>query len=101
MSAVSRFGDAVLVAFLIAQALDGVLTYVGVASLGPGAEGNPLVATLIPWLGLGATVAAAKIFAGSLGIVLYLRGVHAIVAALTGFYFAAAVLPWARVLFLH
>ena len=40
----SRFGDVALVAFLLAQACDGVLTYVGVSTYGVRIEGNPLLA---------------------------------------------------------
>jgi uncharacterized membrane protein len=95
----SLFGDLAVVGFLLAQACDGVFTYVGVATIGPGIEGNPLLATLIGAMGGGATLVAAKVAAGLLGILLHLTGVHRVVAALTCLYFAAAVVPWATVLF--
>jgi hypothetical protein len=50
-------------------------------------------------MGGGAALVGAKLVAGSLGILLHLTGVHRIVAALTCLYFAAAVVPWARLLF--
>ena len=95
----ARFGNVVVVAFLIAQACDGVLTYIGVATYGPRAEGNPLLGWLIGTLGCGAGVAAAKAAAGAFGIALHLVAVHRVVAALAAFYFLAAILPWAGLLF--
>ena len=95
----SRFGDAVLVAFLLAQACDGVLTYVGVSTYGLRMEGNPLLGWLMNSLGQGVALAAAKTTAGAFGIALHLTSVHRIVAVLTAFYVAAAVLPWIGILF--
>jgi hypothetical protein len=95
----SLFGDGVVLAFLLAQACDGVFTYVGMATYGPGIEGNPLLATLMAWMGSGAALFSAKLLASSLGILLHLTGVHRIVAALTGLYVFGAVVPWATVLF--
>lgn len=95
----SLFGDVVVVAFLIAQASDGVLTYVGVRTYGVHIEGNPLLGWLMAWVGQGFALAAAKAAAGAFGIVLHLTSVHRVVALLTAFYFAAAVLPWIRILF--
>jgi len=43
----SRFGDVVIVLFLLAQAADGVMTYVGVSTFGVSLEANPLLASLI------------------------------------------------------
>jgi uncharacterized membrane protein len=94
----SRFGDAVIVLFLLAQAADGVMTYVGVTTLGVHLEANPLLATLMTLLGQGTAVAAAKVLASGLGISLHLLGVHQVLAILTGVYFIAAVLPWAGLL---
>lgn len=54
-------------------ALDGVLTF-GIAM-----EGNPLVAAL--------------------GVCLHLNEIHSVLALLAGFYFTAAVAPWAFILF--
>jgi hypothetical protein len=93
----SRFGNGVVLAFLVVQALDGVLTYVGL-SLGRAAEGNPLVGTLMAAFGLGPGLAGAKLFAGSLGITLHLFGTHRLVALLTALYLAAAIMPWAALL---
>ena len=93
------FGDLALAAFLLAQALDGVLTYVGVNTYGPRIEGNPLIAWLMGTLGEGLGLAAAKITAGGFGIALHLSGVHMVVALLTAFYFAVAIVPWIAILF--
>jgi hypothetical protein len=95
----ARFGDVVVVAFLIAQACDGVFTYVGVTSYGMRAEANPVLAWLMAAFGSGAGLAAAKVAAGGFGIALHLVSVHRVVAALAVFYVAAAVLPWIGLLF--
>lgn len=95
----SLFGDCVVLAFLLAQACDGVFTYVGMKTLGPSIEGNPLLAVLMIRMGGAAALFTAKLLAGSLGILLHLTGVHRIVAVLTGLYIVAAVVPWATVLF--
>lgn len=94
----SRFGDAVIVLFLLAQAADGVMTYVGVTTLGVHLEANPLLALLMNAFGHGPAVTAAKVVASGLGISLHLIGVHRVLAVLTGVYIVAAVLPWAGLL---
>jgi hypothetical protein len=96
----SVFGNVMVLGFLLVQALDGVFTYLGVRIWGPGIEGNPLISSAVAHAGLGAGLAAAKLLAVSFGIVLHLRRVHNLVAMLTAFYLAAAILPWAA-LFLH
>jgi uncharacterized membrane protein len=90
----SRFGDAVIVVFLLAQAADGVMTYVGVTTLGVRIEANPLLASLMVMFGQGTAVAGAKLVAAGLGISLHLVGVHRILAILTGIYVVGAILPW-------
>ncbi len=97
----SLFGDAIILAFLASQALDGVFTYLGLREFGPAIEANPLIGSILPVLGFAATIASAKLVAAAFGIVLHVRGVHLAVAALTGLYLAAAVGPWAAVLLLH
>ncbi len=94
----SLFGDLVIVAFLVAQALDGVFSYVGLVQFGPHIEANPLISSAIPVLGQGAALASAKAIAATFGIVLHLRGVHRAVAALTVLYIGAAIVPWAALL---
>lgn len=95
----SLFGDVVLVAFLLAQVLDGAFTYMGVVTFGPSAEANPIIVSLMAHLGHGAAVMTAKLIAGCLGITLHLNGTHGAVALLAGFYVAAALVPWAMILF--
>lgn len=94
------FGDIALLAFLLAQALDGVLTYVGVNTYGPRIEGNPIVGWLMATFGDGLGLAAAKVTAGGFGILLHLSGVHMAVALLTLFYVTVAIIPWLLILFM-
>ena len=95
----STFGDVVLVAFLVTQAFDGVLTYVGVSTYGVHMEGNPLLGWLMATLGRGLALATAKLAAGAFGIALHLTAVHRVVAVLAAIYFLAAVLPWIDLLY--
>ena len=94
-----RFGDVALVIFLLAQALDGVLTYVGVSTFGARMEGNPFIGWLMSAMGQAAGLATAKLAAGVFGIALHLSAVHKAVALLAVFYVAVAVLPWIVILF--
>jgi uncharacterized membrane protein len=95
----SRFGDAALLLFLLAQASDGVLTYVGVSVYGLHMEGNPIIGWLMAAIGQGPALATAKLTAGFFGIALHLTSVHKAVALLAVFYLAAAVIPWVAILF--
>jgi hypothetical protein len=95
----SRFGDVVLVVFLLSQVFDGAFTYMGVMTFGTGVEANPLITALMAHLGHGTALMVAKGVAGALGIGLHLRGTHAAVALLATFYVTAAVLPWVFILF--
>ena len=95
----SLFGIVVLIAFLLAQVLDGAFTYIGVRAFGISVEANPLLAVLMTHLGHGPALMTAKFVAASLGIGLHLRGTHVAVALLAVFYIAAAVLPWTLMLF--
>ena len=93
------FGNVVVVAFLLVQAFDGVLTYIGVSTYGLRMEGNPLLAWLMTAVGQGVALAAAKGTAGAFGIALHLSAVHRIVAVLAAFYVIVAILPWVGILF--
>jgi uncharacterized membrane protein len=95
----ARFADVVVVVFLAAQACDGVLTYVGVSVYGVGIEGNPLLAWLMTTVGEGPALATAKGMASAFGITLHLMAVHRVLAALSLFYVAVAILPWVAILF--
>jgi uncharacterized membrane protein len=95
------FGDIALLVFLIAQASDGVLTYVGVSTYGLHIEANPLIGWLMTMLGEGAALATAKAAAVAFGIALHLSAVHRAVAALAVLYLAVAVFPWVAILFYY
>jgi hypothetical protein len=95
----SRAGNVAVILFLVAQACDGVLTYVGVSVYGPRIEGNPLIAWMMDSMGQGLGLATTKAVAGAFGIVLHLSSVHRVLAVLTGFYVVVAVLPWIGLLF--
>lgn len=87
-----------LVLFVAAQACDGLLTYSAVQSYGIGVEGNMVLATWMALVGPASTLLVAKIGAAALGVLLYVRGVHRTLAALTLFYALGAVVPWIVVL---
>lgn len=93
------FGDVALLLFLLAQASDGVLTYIGVATYGTAMEGNPLITWLMHAMGEGPALTTAKIAAAACGIALHLSSVHYVVAALAAFYVAVAIVPWMTLLF--
>jgi len=95
------FGNIALILFLLAQVLDGALTYVGISTYGAHMEGNPLISWLISTMGEGPALATAKLAAGTFGIALHLSAVHKAVALLAGFYIAVAVLPWIAILFYY
>ena len=90
----SRFGDFVLVAFLLAQASDGVFTYVGVSVYGAhdGRQSAAWLADGSRWAGSGASTARRPPRA-RFGIALHLSSVHRVVAALAALYVAVAVAP--------
>jgi hypothetical protein len=90
----SLFGDVVVLTFVLTQCLDGVFTYLGVATWGLEIEANPLISSAMGTVGVAYGVASAKAIAIGFGMVLHLRRVHNLVAALTAIYVAAAILPW-------
>ena len=94
----SLFGDVAIVAFLLAQGLDGAFTYIGVNIYGLGVEANPIIASLMATVGHGTALVGAKSVAGTLGVCLHLREIHAAVALLAGFYVAVAIVPWVAIL---
>ena len=94
----SRFGQVVLTLFLCAQVIDGVFTYLGIASFG-WTEGNPLIAWYMNHFGVGPIVAASKLLAVGCAVVLHVLGFHRILAFLTLIYLSIAILPWSFVLF--
>jgi hypothetical protein len=95
----SRFGDLVVVGFLLMQCLDAVFTYLGVALWGPSIEANPLISSAMSAAGVVGALGVAKGVAIGFGILLHLRRVHTLVAVLTAIYFALAILPWTTLFF--
>ena len=85
-------------AFVIVQALDGAMSYVGVSLHGPDIEANPLVGWYLMAFGPAVGFTVAKLFAVTCGAVLYVTGRHRWVAILTVVYLIFAVGPWVRVL---
>jgi hypothetical protein len=97
----SRFGDAVLGAFLATQVLDGYLTYRGIRDLGLGVEveANPLVAIAIGALGVRVALFLFKAVASLAGVFLHTRRYHRVLATLTALYVVAAIGPWLVLLY--
>jgi len=94
----SRFGDAVLLMFFVAQVCDGVCTYVGVHAFGASIEANPIVAWYIAGLGVGTALIAVKGLAFSCAALLHFFACHRTIAALAALYALAAVVPWVTLL---
>jgi hypothetical protein len=86
-----------LVVFFVLQAADGVLTYAAVERFGPAAEGNPLLVTWMMLTGAAPALVGAKTMACLCGGLLYLAGVHHVLAGLSMLYLFAAVIPWLRI----
>lgn len=86
-----------LAIFFVMQCADGVLTYAAVDQFGPAAEGNPLLASWIMIAGALPAVFGAKLVACMCGAILYVTGVHRVLAGLSALYFFAAVLPWLQI----
>lgn len=85
-----------LIAMLIAQVLDGVLTYFGVSSGIP--EGNPICRFFITHLGLVGGLAFVKSFCVIASIELYRQGHHSILRDITIVMYLLAVIPWTLIL---
>ena len=95
----SRFGDVIIVVFLLAQCFDGVFTYIGVLTYGLAIEANPLMTALMNAVGHAPALAGSKTVAAGLGICLHVRQVHGAVALLAMFYMVVAIVPWMTILF--
>lgn len=89
-----RVSRLVLMLFLIAQVCDGLFTYVAVSSLGIAAEGNFILSTWMTLAGPAPTLVIAKAVAVGAGLLVYVRGMHGVLAGLTVFYMSVAVGPW-------
>jgi uncharacterized membrane protein len=89
------------IAFVLVQALDGGMTFVGIHMFGPPIEANPLVAWYVSAMGPAFALCAAKLFAVGCGITLYLAARHRTLAALALTYVVAAVGPWVHLFWRH
>ena len=96
----SLFGIGALIAFVIAQLCDGLLTYIGVHTFGQGIEANPILSWYIVAFGAGAALVAAKGLAIACAVLLYRFAHYRTIGALTLFYYALAVQPWVSLLIL-
>ena len=88
---------AIWIAFVVVQALDGVMTFIGIQAFGTQIEANPLVAWYVSMLGPAAALFAAKLFAVACGAALYLTAYHKTLAALALTYLLGAVGPWMHI----
>jgi hypothetical protein len=97
----NRLGDAIMIAFLATQVLDGYLTYRGIRDLGLGVEieGNPLVAIAIGAFGVRVALVLVKTAASLFGFLLHTHKYHRVLAALTALYVVAAIGPWIVLLY--
>jgi hypothetical protein len=91
-------GDVAFVLFALAQAFDGVFTYVGIVSFGHGVEANPLIAWYVAAYGAATAVIGAKVIAVACGAVLHFTAMHRTVAGLALLYAVAALWPWTLIL---
>jgi len=92
------FGTGTLIAFVVAQLCDGVLTYIGIHTFGQGIEANPIVSWYIAALGAGVALLAAKSVAIACALLLYRFARYRTLGVLTVMYFAMAVQPWISLL---
>ena len=96
-----------LLGFFLAalQAVDGVLTSIGVTRFGTSIEGNPMLRQLMENFGHIPTLAILKLIAIIIVLSLtYLAQrrpwVHNAIGALTCVYLVAAIIPWTYILFI-
>ena len=94
----SAFGDATFVLFSGVQVADGWLTYLGIHLYGTAIEANPVIGWYIAVFGASAALIGAKTLAVGCGAILHLTARHGVVALLTVGYLAAAIWPWAWLL---
>ena len=91
------FAEAIWIAFVVVQALDGAMTFVGIHTFGTYIEANPLLAWYMAALGPALALLAAKLFAVACGIMLYVTARHRTLAVLALTYLVAAVGPWMHI----
>lgn len=93
-----REATIVFAIFLVAQVLDGVLTFVGVSLLGVEVEANILLAAWMELIGAPAALVGAKALACGCGAILYCTAWHRPLAVTAGLLLGVAVIPWCIVL---
>jgi hypothetical protein len=93
--------DAIWIAFVVVQALDGAMTFIGMNTFGMRIEANPLLVWYAQALGPALALAAAKLFAVACGAALYLTAQHKTLAALAFIYVVGAIGPWIHVFLSH
>lgn len=86
--------EAIWIAFVVVQALDGAMTFVGMKAFGIHIEANPLIAWYVSMLGPALALCAVKLFAVACGVALYLTAQHKAIAVLALAYLLAAIGPW-------
>jgi hypothetical protein len=86
--------EAIWIAFVVVQALDGAMTFIGMQAFGIHIEANPLIAWYVSLLGPALALLAVKLFAVACGAALYLTARHRTLAVLALTYLVAAVGPW-------
>jgi arginine exporter protein ArgO len=89
-----------MIAFVVAQICDGVLTYIGVRTFGLDIEANPIISWYIEVLGVGTALMAAKGLAIACATLLYKFAHYRTIGALTVIYFTMAIRPWVNLLML-
>jgi hypothetical protein len=92
------FAEFVWVAFVAAQAADGVFTYIGMRIFGIEIEANPLIAFYAWHYGAGVAIVGAKGVAVASALILYTYGRHRTLGVLTIWYLLVAIWPWTFVL---
>jgi len=93
--------EAIWIAFVVVQALDGAMTFIGMDRFGVHIEANPLLFVYVQALGPALALAAAKLFAIGCGAALYLTAQHKTLAALAVMYVVGAIGPWIHLFWSH
>jgi hypothetical protein len=89
-----RQEEIVLSVFVLAQALDGALTYIGLHRFGLGLEVNQLLVFYMEIFGIGLTLVGAKGLACACGLILHVTDRHRALAIAAGASLGIAVVPW-------
>ena len=76
-----RQEEIVLSVFVLAQALDGALTYIGLQRFGLGLEVNQLLVFYMEIFGIGLTLVGAKGLACACGLILHVTDRHRALAS--------------------